>query len=259
MQWRGTSGMRVSLSLRISLRCTLLEAVVKTFHFLQLSFSNVLSTLDILGFLIRCLCSGSCLFSIFKKHNSYICFFLSFFFSQAYGIEGVNSYNYSCPKWLWTSVTLLFEVSMIRNALNGIIASAEPEREEQMRRLAWAFAERSCDFVLHILSCSGPYVRGFVSLQFPPIFWLFYLHMSPVKQICVFEHSVMTNFNCACPDIQRGRDLAFCLKVPLDSLFVWASSEGSGETARMRRLAWTFAARIGDKYQIRLTRSICSW
>ena len=55
----------------------------------------------------------------------------------------------------------------------------------------------------------------------------------------------------------RGaRALAFCLKVPLDSLFVWASSEGSGETARMRRLAWTFAARIGDKYQIRLTRSI---
>ena len=36
----------------------------------------------------------------------------------------------------------------------------------------------------------------------------------------VFEHSVMTNFNCACPAIQRGRDLAFCLKVPLDSLLV---------------------------------------
>ena len=54
----------------------------------------------------------------------------------------------------------------------------------------------------------------------------------------------------------RGaRDLAFCLKVPLDSLLVWASSGGSGETARMRRLAWTFAARIGDKDLIRLTRS----
>ena len=53
----------------------------------------------------------------------------------------------------------------------------------------------------------------------------------------------------------RGaRDLAFCLKVPLDSLLVWTSSGGSGETARMRRLAWTFAARNGDKYQIRLTR-----
>ena len=55
----------------------------------------------------------------------------------------------------------------------------------------------------------------------------------------------------------RGaRELAFCLKGPLDSLLIWASSEGSGETARMRRLAWTFAARIGDKYQIPLTRSI---
>ena len=56
----------------------------------------------------------------------------------------------------------------------------------------------------------------------------------------------------------RGaRDLAFYLKVHLDSLLVWASSGGSGETARMRRLAGTIVARIGDKYQIRLTRSIC--
>ena len=61
----------------------------------------------------------------------------------------------------------------------------------------------------------------------------------------------------------RGaRDLVFCLTVPHDSLLVWASSRGSGETARMRRLAWTFAVRIGDcigdKYQIRLTRPIQS-
>ena len=55
---------------------------------------------------------------------------------------------------------------------------------------------------------------------------------------------------------REARDLAFCLKVPLESLLVWASSGGSGESARMRRLAWTFAARIGDKYQILLTRSI---
>ena len=59
----------------------------------------------------------------------------------------------------------------------------------------------------------------------------------------------------------RGtRDLSFCLNVPLDSLLVWASSGGSGETVRMRRLAWTFVARIGDKYQIRLTRrKYCSF
>ena len=80
----------------------------------------------------------------------------------------------------------------------------------------------------------------------------------PRQANCVFEHSVMTNFNCACPVIQRGQGCGFLsegLKVPLDSLLVWASSEGSGETARMRRLAWTFAARSDDKYQIRLTRT----
>ena len=31
-----------------------------------------------------------------------------------------------------------------------------------------------------------------------------------------------------------ARDLVFCLKIPLDSLLVWANSGGSGETARMR-------------------------
>ena len=34
-------------------------------------------------------------------------------------------------------------------------------------------------------------------------------HMSRVKLICVFEHSVMTNFNCACPAIQRGQGSGF--------------------------------------------------
>ena len=35
------------------------------------------------------------------------------------------------------------------------------------------------------------------------------VEMSPVKRICVFEHSVMTNFNCACPAIQRGQGSGF--------------------------------------------------
>ena len=34
-------------------------------------------------------------------------------------------------------------------------------------------------------------------------------YMGPVKRICVFEHSVMTNFNCACPAIQRGLGSGF--------------------------------------------------
>ena len=37
-------------------------------------------------------------------------------------------------------------------------------------------------------------------------------------------------------------------------LITYASSEGSGEPAHPRSLARTSAARIGDKYQIRLTR-----
>ena len=34
-------------------------------------------------------------------------------------------------------------------------------------------------------------------------------HLSPVKRICVFEHSVMTNFNCAFPAIQKGQGSGF--------------------------------------------------
>ena len=44
-------------------------------------------------------------------------------------------------------------------------------------------------------------------IKFPPA--LPFHHMSPVKRICVFEHSVMTNFNCACPAIQRGYGSGF--------------------------------------------------
>ena len=44
--------------------------------------------------------------------------------------------------------------------------------------------------------------------------------MSPAKRICVFEHSVMTNFKCAWEPFRGARDLAFCLNVPLDTLLV---------------------------------------
>ena len=37
-------------------------------------------------------------------------------------------------------------------------------------------------------------------------------HLCPVKRICVFEHSVMINFNCACAAIQRGQGSAFLSK-----------------------------------------------
>ena len=45
-------------------------------------------------------------------------------------------------------------------------------------------------------------------------------NMSPVKRICVFEHSVMTNLTAYAQPFRGARDLAFCLKVPFDSLLV---------------------------------------
>ena len=36
-----------------------------------------------------------------------------------------------------------------------------------------------------------------------------FCYLGRVKRFCVFEHSVMTNFNCACPAIQRGQGSGF--------------------------------------------------
>ena len=49
------------------------------------------------------------------------------------------------------------------------------------------------------------YNSSYLSVTLIPI----QVYMSPVKRICVFEHSVMTNFNCACPAIQRGQGSGF--------------------------------------------------
>ena len=47
-------------------------------------------------------------------------------------------------------------------------------------------------------------------MMYPVLLWRMIIpELSPVKRICVFEHSVMTNFNCACPAIQRGQGSGF--------------------------------------------------
>ena len=61
--------------------------------------------------------------------------------------------------------------------------------------LAWILMEVRLFTKLH---CTGPWLSCFL-----------YHDMSPVKRICVFEHSVMTNFNCACPASQRGQGSGF--------------------------------------------------
>ena len=41
--------------------------------------------------------------------------------------------------------------------------------------------------------------------------------------------------------------------------FVLAGSEGSDQTAQMRRLIWTFAVRIGPNTRFRMAWPICCW
>ena len=43
-----------------------------------------------------------------------------------------------------------------------------------------------------------------------------------------------------------------CLKLPLAPYIVWANSKGSGETARLRRLALALAICLCDKYTFRI-------
>ena len=106
-----------------------------------------------------------------------------------------------------------------------------------LARLAWAFAGSLCEKYMH---------HNLMS-------WLIWAPSSEFVSSSIPSWQILT---AHAQPFRGARDLAFCLKVPLGSLLVWASSGGSGETARMRRLAWTFAACIGYKYQI---RSICCW
>ena len=55
------------------------------------------------------------------------------------------------------------------------------------------------------IKCST--VKGWVGIQLQ--LHIRKYHMSPFKRICVFKHSVMTRFNCACPAIQRGQGSGF--------------------------------------------------
>ena len=51
-----------------------------------------------------------------------------------------------------------------------------------------------------------------------------------------------------------GLDVWFLVGLRPLPYFMWANSEGSGETARMRRLAWAFARRLCGKYH-----NLMSW
>ena len=76
----------------------------------------------------------------------------------------------------------------------------------------------------------------------------------PAHKILVlitYAHMALT---CVHADASSAaRDLNLGLSHHLHLYFMYASSEGSGMSVRMRRLAWTFIACRCNKYQILLT------
>ena len=126
--------------------------------------------------------------------------------------------------------------------------------EEKMYFYHWTLAQ-NLRFRRHLKEVpKNSLLNTYRICQCMNILWVIWAPSSEFVSSSIPSRQILT---AHAQPFRGARDLVFCLKVPLDSLLVWASSGGSGETARMRRLAWTFAARIGDKYQIRLTRSIC--
>ena len=113
----------------------------------------------------------------------------------------------------------------------------------------WSESLLRAHVILLVLSCGGS-IHYYFKIILLDLIW------APSSEFVSSSIPSWQTLTAHAQPFRGARDLAFCLKVPLDSLLLWASSEGSGETARMRRLAWTFAARIDYKYQIRLTRSI---
>ena len=106
--------------------------------------------------------------------------------------------------------------------------SYNPGSEQQRRWSDWMH-RLSCAFVVHICHKQVFSWRGSIRLWWPCSYFQHHrrhrnietwpklakwwiktkLRLSPVKRICDFEHSVMTNFNCACPAIQRGQGSGF--------------------------------------------------
>ena len=84
------------------------------------------------------------------------------------------------------------------------------------------------------------------------------IHMSQFMRLWHFSSSVNSSSNThAQPSI--GARCLFGRTIRLLPYFMSANSEGSGETVRMRRLAWAFAGRLCDKYHNLMRWLISLW
>ena len=77
-----------------------------------------------------------------------------------------------------------------------------------------------------------------------------HIQMSQLMRLWHFSSSVNSFFKCPC----AARCLIFGRTHHLLPYFMCANSEGSDETAQMRRLAWALAGRLCDKYH-----NLMSW
>ena len=118
--------------------------------------------------------------------------------------------------------SLIFSLSFVWDfSKANTFARLVVDFDKDMRHVHWEFANRLdsnwpakleyLDFGLSKYMYFGVFfISRFLWFETFPRRFKFAMHyMSPAKRICVFEHSVMTNFNCACPAIQRGQGSGF--------------------------------------------------
>ena len=114
-----------------------------------------------------------------------------------------------------------------------------------MRRLVWACAGRTYHIVGNLMSrliCTNKPIK--------------------VETICVSENEILylshvrkcLIINAHGEVSSKARSLNFWQSLHVHLYFAYASNEGSGESARMRRLAWVFGARWCDTY-----RNLVQW
>ena len=75
-----------------------------------------------------------------------------------------------------------------------------------------------------------------------------FTYLSQLMRLWYFSSSVNSFFKAHAQSSSGARCLMFGRTLHLLPYFMCANSEGSGETARMRRLAFAFAGRLCDKY-----------
>ena len=157
------------------------------------------------------------------------------------------------PKYSYPHSNTLFHIFTLQAALFCIAGKRYQRRKTGHHRMKSIFT-LWCQVVYRRIYChrfltsssqTSHYIRKYIRISDHK--YSKFLHAYTWAPSSEFVSSSILSWSILTVHAQpfRGsRDLAFCLKVPLNSPLVWASSGGSGETARMCRLAWTFAARI---------------